>query len=96
VTFATVELKAIAEQVLCELASDPVSAGIVAETADPIHDRSFNSRLAHITQIKDRLVFDYLQVCLIRLQTQEDSHISPVTQIRAQDQLTILKALLAV
>lgn len=99
VTFATVELKAIAEQVLDQLKADPATASIasdLSETATEKSPSSFNLRLAHITQIRDRQVHDYLQVCLIRLRTTEGTHIPPISQVRAQDQLCILKALLSV
>jgi hypothetical protein len=99
VTFATVELKAIAEEVLCNLKTDPVTAVIASEVVETVTDKSlslFNTRLAHITQIKNRQVHDYLNVCLIRLQTIEDTHIPSSSHTRAQDQLSILKALLSV
>jgi hypothetical protein len=98
VTFATVELKAIAEEVLHNLKTDPATAAIASEVVETVTDKSlslFNTRLAHITQIKNRQVHDYLQVCLIRLQTIEHTHIPPISQKRAQDQLSILKALLS-
>jgi len=99
VTFATVELKAIAEEVLDKLKTDPATAAIASEVVETVTDQSsslFNTRLAHITQIKNRQVHDYLNVCLIRLQTIEDTHIPSILHTRAQDQLSILKALLSV
>jgi hypothetical protein len=100
VTFATVELKAIALNVLDNLKSDPETAAIASEVIQTHIDTNkpesvFNTRLTQITLIKNRQVHDYLKVCLIRLQTTEETHGQSTSQTRAEDQLCILKALLS-
>jgi hypothetical protein len=98
VTFATVELKAIAAEIICKLETDPATATIASAVVETVTDKSqslFNTRLAHIIEIKNRQVHDYLQVCLIRLESSEDTNLTPISQTRAEEQLCILKALLS-
>lgn len=88
----------VAEKVLQELKTDSVAATIASEVvqADTHTETSlFNTRLAQISLIKTRQLHDYLKVCSIRLQT-DDKLDTPSSQKRAEDQLCILKALLAV
>jgi hypothetical protein len=99
-TFATLELKSVAEEVLKELKTDPATSQIASEVvktppgSEPLS--LFNTRVAQITLIKNRQLHDYLKVCSIRLQTNEDQQTTNTSQKRAEDQLCILKAILSV
>jgi hypothetical protein len=101
VTLATLELKAVAAEVLQGLETDPATSQIASEALQlqPIEDTStslFNKRLAQIALIKNRQLHDYLKVCLVRLKTNEHEQSTPISQNHAEDHLCILKALLSV
>jgi hypothetical protein len=98
VTFATLELKAVAEEVIQGLQTDPATSKIASEVVHTDEDTStslFNRRLTQITLIKNRQLHDYLKVCLVRLQTNEYKQDTSVSQTHATDHLCILKALIA-
>ena len=84
----TVELKSIASTLLKELNKD--------EEGDTTANVSFKDQLNQISLIKQRQLSDYLQVCILRLQSTPPEEESDRTRRSAEDHLCILKAILSV